>query len=546
MGGKKDKRPVGRPTKFSEPIAERILELSRLGMTDVQIASDIGIALSTLYLWKANHASFSEAVAQSKDVANELVKAALFRAAMGYVHPSVKVFYDSKLGKIVTHNMPKYYPPNVRAAQFWLRNRDPKNWNHGDGMQLPDMPTNETDSDVYPVTFERFCEKAGYPAPFPKQCEMREFVFEDETGNPRMMLGSRGYGKTDYVTICGTAYEIYLDHTFTVLIMTKSDEKNAAIVEEIQKALLANGVALEKSNAHHLRVAGLHGKDHSVSALTIGSSAVRGRHPKLIIMDDPVTEEDVSEATRSRLQRKYNELTKLTQNIAIIGQPVHVFDLYESLRPLLKKMEVPHGTIPELDHDLEAMKLAGVSETSINASYHLKVVSETGNPLSGVSWIDKFPEGESVAFLDPSFRGGDYSALSVGRGYFDGIAIQGFAWKKAWADCIPDLIAACRSLKISRLCFETNSLGTQPLAVLRAAFHDAGLQVGVVGRDSTGYKHSRIMAAGTFAKLIHLAKTSHRIYIDQVTKYEYGSKFDDAPDSLASLLEWIGLIRGKK
>ncbi len=303
-------------------------------------------------------------------------------------------------------------------------------------------------------------------------------------------------------------------------------------------------MTLEKDNTHYFRLKGLHGKDHSVSALTIGSTSLRGRHPDLIIMDDPVTEEDVSEATRAKLQRKYNELTKLCQNIAIIGQPVHVFDLYETLRPLLKVMEVPHGTIPELDHDLVAMKLAGVSETSINASYHLKVTSETGNPLAKVQYLDKFPTGDSVAFIDPSFRGGDYTAMSVGRQHFDGIAVQGFAWKKSWEDCLDDIRKAVVQFNIRRLCFETNCLGSMPLKVLREALTDLG--VGVVGKDSTGYKHSRIMAAGTFAKFIFLAKTSHRIYIDHTTKYEYGSKFDDAPDSLASLLEWIGLIRGKK
>jgi hypothetical protein len=294
----------------------------------------------------------------------------------------------------------------------------------------------------------------------------------------------------------------------------------------------------------HLRVIGVSGKDHSVSALTIGATSFRGRHPDLIIMDDPVTEEDVSEATRERLQRKYNELVKLCQNIAIIGQPVHVFDLYETLRPLVKTMEIPHGTIPELDHDLEAMALAGVSEKSINASYHLKVTSEAGNPLSKVSFVDRFPKGHSVAFIDPSFRGGDYTAMSIGRQHFEGIAIQGHCWKKSWDDCLSEIVRACHMYDVKKLCFETNSLGMMPLKILREQL--APLGVSVVGKDSTGFKHSRIMAAGTFAHMIHLAKTSDRIYVQQTTKYEYGSKFDDAPDSLASLLEWIGLIRGKR
>src|SRR5690606_37878310 len=121
----------------------------------------------------------------------------------------------------------------------------------------------------------------------------------------------------------------------------------------------------EKKNASCIRVLGLIGKDHSVSSITVGTSSIRGRHPKRIIMDDPVTEEDVSEATRKRVQRVYNELNKLRSNILVVGQPVHKLDLYGTLRPLLKKMEVPHGAIPELDHDLDAQRLAGVSEESI-------------------------------------------------------------------------------------------------------------------------------------------------------------------------------------
>jgi len=65
------------------------------------------------------------------------------------------------------------------------------------------------DNKAKPRTFEEFCETAKYPAPFPKQKEMREFGMRP--GAPRLLLGSRGYGKTDYVTMLGVAYEIYLD-----------------------------------------------------------------------------------------------------------------------------------------------------------------------------------------------------------------------------------------------------------------------------------------------------------------------------------------------
>jgi hypothetical protein len=402
------------------------------------------------------------------------------------------------------------------------------------------------------LTFEEFVANAKYPTPYPLQIQMMEFgIFEP---GHRLLLGTRGYGKTDYVTGLGIAYDLYLDYHVAVkekrapeltwLLITKSDSRNAAIINEIAKALAANGVPMEKQNASELRVKGVHGKDPSLGALTIGSTSFRGRHPKKAVMDDPVTPEDVSEATRKKAERVYNELTKLTENILIIGQPVHKFDLYESKRSLLKKMEVTYGMIPELDADLEAQRLAGVSEESIQASYYLKVISENGNPLENVQFIDTFPTNDTaVAFIDPSFKGGDFTAMTSGKQYFNGVAVKGRVWKRAWYNCIDDFVAEIKENNVKRICFETNCLGDQPVILLRDAL--SGMGVGVVGKDSKGHKHSRISALGPFAKSIHIAKTSDKKYIEHTIKYEYGVEPDDAPDSLAGLLEWIGLIRGQ-
>jgi hypothetical protein len=259
-------------------------------------------------------------------------------------------------------------------------------------------------------------------------------------------------------------------------------------------------------------------------------------------MDDPVTEEDVGEATRKKVQRVYNEVSKLCTNVLVIGQPVHKHDLYETLRPLLKKMEVPHGSIPELDHDLEAQRLAGVDESSIQASYFLNVISEGSNPFDKIAYLPIFPAGgTAVAFLDPS-DGGNDTAVSIFKQYGQGIAVVGFSWKKAWHHCFGDLAPLFQKYGVAKLCFETNKHGQQPLDVLRTEF----ATIGVVGRNSNSNKHSRIMAAGTFAHLIHLSRESNKSYVDQVIKYELGAKVDDAPDSLATGLEWIGLIRGKQ
>jgi uncharacterized protein YbcV (DUF1398 family) len=390
-------------------------------------------------------------------------------------------------------------------------------------------------------SFEDFCETAGYPRPFPMQVEMKNFAIM--MTDPRILLGARGYGKTDYMTILGVAYDIYCDpEKSTNLIISKSKTRNTAMLEEIANALSANGIRLEKRNSSCIRVAGLVGKDHSVEVLTIKSS-FRGRHPLRILMDDPVTEEDTSDAVRAMVKKKYDEAYKLCKNICVIGQPAHAFDLYSDLRPILKKMEVPHGTIPQLDADLEAMKLAGVDLNSIEMSYHLRVPKNSTSSFAEVLYLDSFPARDSVAFIDPSFEGGDYTAMTVLTSHFDGVAVQGHVWKMAWNHCIDEMAEKMRALGVRKLCFETNSLGDQPLQLLRQ--HEGLKGIGIMGKRSTENKHARIMAAGVFAKLIHLSQNSDKIYIDQVVKYEYKAKFDDAPDSLASCMEWVGLIKGK-
>ncbi len=394
------------------------------------------------------------------------------------------------------------------------------------------------------VTYEQFMENGGYPKPFKKQLEMRAFLF-DESGSG-LLLGSRGYGKTDYGTIGGTAYDIYMNPMeSTNLIMTKSRERNAAMLREIENLCVKNGMVFDQANATSLRVSGLQGKDHSVSAVTIKTVTLRGRHPKRVIMDDPVTEDDTSDATRTVVEKKYNEINKLTSNIKIIGQPAHKYDLYAKLRGIVKTMEVPHGSIPELDHDLEAQRLAGVDEKSIQASYFLKILSEGATPFDNIKYIDKFPIGDSsVAWIDPSFKGGDDTALTILKGHFDGIAAVGFMWNKAWNHCLDDMLPLLIKYKVKKLAIECNSLGTMPVEMLGKLLQGKG--IGVVGQDSSMNKHSKIMAAGAHAHLIHMAKDSHAKYIKQVVQYEYDVKYDDAPDSLASCMAWIGLIRGVK
>lgn len=116
----------GRKTGFDDTIQSTILRLIKEGKTEDQIAEIIGVCRTTLNNWKGKHPKFLYAVRESRQIADEMVEAALFGRAVGYSHAEEKVFCSD--GVIVTHETVKHYPPDTTAAMFWLRNRQPDRW----------------------------------------------------------------------------------------------------------------------------------------------------------------------------------------------------------------------------------------------------------------------------------------------------------------------------------------------------------------------------------------------------------------------------------
>ena len=65
---------------------------------------------------------------------------------------------------------------------------------------------------------------------------MKELMFSGDF--PRMVLGARGYGKTDYGTILGTAEALIKDNQREILIVTKERERGKELIEEIRNVLI--------------------------------------------------------------------------------------------------------------------------------------------------------------------------------------------------------------------------------------------------------------------------------------------------------------------
>jgi hypothetical protein len=125
---------VGRPTKFDEPTAHKIIELFKAGKTEEEVSQIIGIHVNTLRNWKKNDKEFLWAIREAKEIADDLVEAALFTRAVGYAHKEVKIM--SYEGHSFEHEYVKQVEPDVNAATFWLKNRRPDKWRERKEIEL--------------------------------------------------------------------------------------------------------------------------------------------------------------------------------------------------------------------------------------------------------------------------------------------------------------------------------------------------------------------------------------------------------------------------
>lgn len=131
--------------KWTKWIEEENLELirgwARAGLSDEQIAHNMGIARSTLSDWKNKVPDISDAIKKNKEISDAYVENSMFKKACGYVATIKKplkkktVEYDPKTGKkikeveeIVYVDEQVVIPADTTAQIFWLKNRRPEEW----------------------------------------------------------------------------------------------------------------------------------------------------------------------------------------------------------------------------------------------------------------------------------------------------------------------------------------------------------------------------------------------------------------------------------
>ena len=111
----------------------RLKGWKRNGLTDEQIAENMGISPATLYNWQRDHLEILEALKTGKEDADMMVENALFKSACGYDYEEIteELVYDNKTRTrklMITKRQKKHQPPSNTAQIFWLKNRRAENW----------------------------------------------------------------------------------------------------------------------------------------------------------------------------------------------------------------------------------------------------------------------------------------------------------------------------------------------------------------------------------------------------------------------------------
>ncbi|MCT3309275.1 DNA-packaging protein [Lactiplantibacillus pentosus] len=164
----------------------RIGGWARDGLTDEQIAHNMGISRSTLNAWKKRFSDISDTIGKGKDVVDRQVENALLKRALGTTttdkmyrmvhkdndvldmerrrfsnawklkHPeaSKKEIDDAAIAGVKeykriqqTENVHEF-PPDVNAAIFWLRNRKPKAYRDQSFQQLNEAQTDKAKAEA--------------------------------------------------------------------------------------------------------------------------------------------------------------------------------------------------------------------------------------------------------------------------------------------------------------------------------------------------------------------------------------------------------------
>ncbi len=103
---------------------------ARDGLTEKQIAKNLGISHDTLNKYKNNYPEMLDSIKRGRESCVTEIENALVKRALGFRYEETKTYIKNEDGKKVTYTekTEKYQPPDVGACAILLKNKDRSNW----------------------------------------------------------------------------------------------------------------------------------------------------------------------------------------------------------------------------------------------------------------------------------------------------------------------------------------------------------------------------------------------------------------------------------
>lgn len=114
---------------------------ARDGLTNEQIANNLGVSKTTFYKMLSEHSELFELLKKGKEVVDYEVENALLKRALGYEYEekTYETSYDERTGELkerLTKRVTKQVSPDTTAQIYWLNNRKPKQWRNKQDVDI--------------------------------------------------------------------------------------------------------------------------------------------------------------------------------------------------------------------------------------------------------------------------------------------------------------------------------------------------------------------------------------------------------------------------
>ncbi|MFV0448077.1 MAG: phage terminase large subunit [Vibrio sp.] len=424
-------------------------------------------------------------------------------------------------------------------------------------------------------SFKKVANKFSIPPLYRK-------LFGDAAAKYIVLKGGRGSGKT-FAIICymleQSFDEKYRDSLFLILREIQNsieDSVYSVVVDLVKQAGLeayfkiTNNKVINKLTNVEFAFTGLRATGGKTAFSQVNK--IKGKHKvRMVFMDEA---QDASEDSLNVLfptvnrsgqvsfTAEYERLLKLAfgdeevdvteARFFFAMNPNFAEDpVITKVRTFGENARIEHINIFDLPVRYQDLQLLAQAKAEMGEVYYDHVWLGKPSPkISGYPFMDTpVITAESsdepppcIAFLDPSFKGGDFTALTFIaqlRGY---VFAWGFCFHQSWNAAIDQLAERINQFPVVEFYYEDNGVGTAPQDYFAVRGIDA------TPRTTLGDKHDRIFRVGAFLAMMRLRfveNWSNQTWLTHCVKFNKDAEYDDGPDSLTNAAVRGGIVSDK-